>query len=397
MITVSEAYGLIQKHLFKPIDMTVALDQAVGKVLAEPVHADRDFPPFDRVAMDGIAVSFERIHQGQREFIVEGIQPAGGLQKQLTHPGNCMEVMTGAVLPSGTDTVIKYEEIELREGKATLLATSFQPGQNVHRQGQDARGGQQLLAPGIILSPAEIALLASVGKERVVAKSLPSIAIVSTGDELVEINATPAPHQVRRSNSYALQASLAQLGCTASMHHMPDHAEIIEDNLKSLIETVDVVILSGGVSKGKYDYIPKAMESLGIQKIFHQVSQRPGKPFWFGAGRRRVVFALPGNPVSTYLCFYKYIKPWLMESLGVKTKTLTAVLGERVIFQPKMTYYLQVALKIEEGRCVAYPVPGGGSGDFANLKDVDGFIELPLERNEFQKGEVFTYIPFRPL
>lgn len=395
MVSVSEASELIQKHLFRFSCTPVSLLQATGGVLAEPVYADRAFPPFDRVAMDGIAVIFDRLKQGQREFIIEGTQPAGVPQKKLIDPAKCLEVMTGAVLPAGTNTVIRYEDIEISDGRVRLMADKFEQGQNIHKKGQDAAEGQELLKPGVMLSPAEIALLASVGKDTLQVCSLPRIAIISTGDELVEVNSVPAPHQIRRSNSYALYASLSQFGCMPSLHHLPDEATAMEQALNSILAKSDAIILSGGVSKGKFDFVPGVLEKLGVKKVFHQVSQRPGKPFWFGTLAGKIVFALPGNPVSTYLCFYKYIHPWLMESLGVNQKTNTAILAEDFTFLPKLTCFLQVALKIEDGKCTAYPVPGGGSGDFANLTDVDGFLELPLEKSVFRKGEVFPYIPFR--
>jgi molybdopterin molybdotransferase len=156
------------------------------------------------------------------------------------------------------------------------------------------------------------------------------------------------------------------------------------------------LILSGGVSQGKFDFIPGVLEELGVKKIFHQVSQRPGKPFWFGAsGKGKIVFALPGNPVSTFMCFNRYVKPWIQKSLGVETKNQFAVLATDFSFTPKLTYFLQVAVKNEEGRLVAYPNAGGGSGDFENLKNIDGFLELPREKTDFKAGEFFPLFLFR--
>jgi len=304
--------------------------------------------------------------------------------------------MTGAITPEGVDTIIRYEDLIIKDGKATVMINDFKQFQNIHGQGIDVRKDDVLVEPGQLLSSAEIALLASVGKSDVKVKSLPTVSIISTGDELVDINSIPALHQIRRSNSYALYAGLQELGVTPTLHHVADDEKVIESTLQEILDRSDVMILSGGVSKGKFDFIPKALENIGVNKIFHQVSQRPGKPFWFGTtSSGKVVFALPGNPVSTYMCFYKYIKPWLLKSLGLQLREYSAILAREFIFQPPLTHFLQVKIVIENGKLVAYPDAGGGSGDFANLGDVDGFLELPSDRSEFKENEVFPFIPFR--
>ena len=396
MVSVSEASRIILENLYNPVFMTCKLTESVGRVIDEEVVADRDFPPFDRVTMDGIGVSYEQLLSGQREFNIEGIQPAGVPQKKLNIKTNCLEVMTGAIVPEGVDTVIRYEDVEISNGKAHVSIDEFKLFQNIHARGIDVKVNNKLMAPGQILSAAEVALLASVGKSEVKVKSTPRISIISTGDELVDVNAVPELHQIRRSNSYALYAALREMGITASMYHVIDSEIEIENSLKEILATSDSIILSGGVSKGKFDYVPKVLEKLSVKKLFHQVSQRPGKPFWFGTSKdNKVVFALPGNPVSTFMCYYKFIKPWLLESLGTMHSSLTAILAKDFTFQPPLTYFLQVKAKVEGGRLMAYPVVGGGSGDFANLGEVDGFLELPLEQSEFKAGDVFPFIGFR--
>ena len=395
MVSVAEASEIILSYPYQPQIIKTALLHAVGKVLGEKIFADRDFPPFDRVAMDGIALRFTDWTSGQREFSIVAMQAAGEPQKELLHANTCLEVMTGAVLPGGADTVIRYEDIEVKGKFATILVDKVVVRQNIHRQGQDEKKGSILLEPHILLSPAEIALLASVGKSDVTTFSFPKIAIVSTGDELVDISEIPKAYQIRRSNNYALASALKNMGCESVSFHLTDQKDILLESLRTIVESHDVVILSGGVSKGKFDFIPDVLMEIGINKMFHEVSQRPGKPFWFGTGKEKFVFALPGNPVSTYLCFYRYIRPWLLRSLNVKEEFSQAILAQDFNFQPKLTYFLQVKIHNESGRLMAYPNSGGGSGDFANLKDVDGFLELPPEKSEFKAGEVFPYIPFR--
>lgn len=395
MITVEEASRIIFENLLTPAIDTRPLTEVVGCVLAENITVDRDLPPFDRVTMDGIAINFDQWTDGRRKFAIEGTQAAGEPQKSLVNKANCFEVMTGAMLPGGCDTVIRYEDVEILDGEAIVKVDELQQGQSVHKQGVDAKTGEVVLERGQKLASSEIALLASVGKTRVDVLRPARVAVISTGDELVAVEDTPKPWQIRRSNSYALQAALRESGVESRSFHLEDDPEVLKAGLTDITRDFEVMILSGGVSKGRFDYVPQTLEAIGIKKLFHQVSQRPGKPFWFGAGNGKIAFALPGNPVSTFMCFYKYIKPWLLRSMGVEVGETFAVLGKDFTFPPPLTFFLQVSVRNDGGRLVATPVPGGGSGDFANLKNVDGFLELPLEKGEFRSGEVFRYIPFR--
>jgi molybdopterin molybdotransferase len=395
MISVSEAAAIILNNLFQPAIESIDIHRSAGRILAEAVVADRDFPPFDRVFMDGVAIHSGSFKNGQRQFVREAVQAAGAPQLTLQNPQACIEVMTGAMLPNGTDAVIRYEDIEIKNGVVRVLIKELEPGLSIHHRGQDAKKNEQLLSPRQKISPAEVALLASVGKKQVQVYAFPKTAIISTGDELVNIDQMPKEHQIRRSNDSALKASLLQLGCEATSFHLPDSEEKLKQALSEIFIHHHVIILSGGVSKGKFDFVPQVLESLGIKKLFHEVSQKPGKPFWFGKSDTHTVFALPGNPVSTYLCFYRYIRPWLSKSFGVSDENAYAILARDFTFKPPLTYFLQVKIKHEHGKLLAHPDAGGGSGDFANLKNVDGFLELTHEKNEFKAGEVLPYYGFR--
>lgn len=394
MVAIEEAFRIIQTVSIQPSVVDVDLSLFMGRILAESIHADRDFPPFDRVAMDGIAIQSTAFHESGQDFFIEGVQAAGATPLALSNTAHCIEVMTGSVLPTNTDVVIRYEDLEISGGKAHILLEKVTKGSNIHRQGSDAKQGDLLLKPGQRISPKEISLLASVGKRSLKVFDFPKAAVISNGDELVDVDGKPLPHQIRKSNVYALQTSMLELGWLSEPFHLLDERESVKQTLKKILETYDVLILSGGVSKGKFDFIPDAFEELGIKKLFHGVSQRPGKPFWFGASadKKKIVFALPGNPVSTFLCFHKYIKPWIMASAGAPIRTVTARLASDVNFSPALTYFLQVKTEIINGVVLAHPAPGGGSGDFVNLKDVDGFLELPKEKSEFKAGEVYPLI-----
>jgi len=395
-VTVTEAADIIFSNLHKPGIEKIPLQQSVNRVLAEVIKADRDFPPFDRVSMDGIAIKSQALAEGIKTFPVEFVQAAGSPQSNLVSGMNCVEVMTGAILPENSDTVIKYEDLEIKDNIAHLVNDKVDAGQNVHRKGIDCRENDVLLEPGMLLSAAEVALLASVGKVDVQVLKMPKTALISSGNELVDVKDVPLLHQIRRSNTYAIEAGMQLLNWNASHFHFPDDKSVLLDSLSKVMNDHDVLILSGGVSKGKFDFIPKVFEELGVKKLFHRVNQRPGKPFWFGASEQgKTVFALPGNPVSTYMCFYRYVKPWILRSMGIQRRDLSALLATDFTFAPNLTYFLQVEVRTQNGKLQAYPQAGGGSGDFVNLKNVTGFLELPAERTQFKAGEVFQYFPFR--
>jgi molybdopterin molybdotransferase len=395
MVNVAEASSIVLKHLCDAPVENLSFEMAVNRVLAETVKADRDLPPCDRVTMDGIAIQYRSWEQGRSDYVIEGVQAAGAARRRLENSNYCLEVMTGAIMPEAADSIVPYEHVEIKEGTATIKE-KVSKGQNIHTQGQDAKKGSTLLEPGMLLGPAEIAVLAAVGKKSVSVFAFPSAAVISSGDELVEIDAQPGIQQVRRSNSYAISAAMKTIGWEATLYHLPDDKEKMVASMKQIAERYKVIILSGGVSKGKFDYVPAVLEEIGVQKHFHRVNQRPGKPFWFGTTKEAVtVFALPGNPVSTYMCFYRYIRPWILKSMKVDLPPSSAVLAKDFKGPQGLTYFLQVNVRADHGRLIAYPDPGGGSGDFANLRNVTGFLELPEDRSSFSAGEVFAYIPFR--
>lgn len=400
MITVQSATESIQASVSLFPKESVPLAMSRGRVLRESVQADRDFPPYDRVTMDGIAIDQSSFEQGVREFPIQSTQQAGMPQQTLDDTGHCIEVMTGAMLPIGTNAVIRYEDLHIQDGIARIVLDQVNHGQNIHNQGEDRQQGTILMEPGRLISAPEIAIAATAGYTDLQVSQLPSVAIISTGDELVEVNQMPLPHQIRSSNSYMIQASLADMGIEADRLHIVDDKERIRNTLEGLLKQYDVLILSGGVSKGKADYIPDALAELGAAKQFHRVAQRPGKPFWFGIAPHPChVFALPGNPVSTFVNFHRYTKPWLEACLGIPASApVHAVLAEDHRFKPDLTYFLQV--KIEpgaDGLLYARPIAGHGSGDHANLLYNDGFLELPRGKELFKKGESYPLILYRSL
>lgn len=398
MITVSEAQQIIHQTQRSFGVETVKLSQALGRVLREPLQADRDFPPFDRSIRDGIAISYQAFAEGRRSFDIAGTAPAGSPQAILRDPHTCMEIMTGAMLPQGADTVIQYEDVHIVDGTASIHLDALTLGQYIHPQGQDRKAHSMIVQAGTLLSPAELGIAATVGQDHLTVARLPRTVIVSTGDELVSVDQTPLPYQIRRSNSYTLQATLARWGVNAELAHLPDEPKAIESQLQVMLKEFDLIMLSGGVSKGKFDFLPTSLQTLGAEQHFHKVKQRPGKPLWFGSHPSGpVVFALPGNPVSSFMCTIRYILPWLTVSLGLEGSTPTyARLAKEVSFKPDLTYFVQVqAYTDREGQLWAKPIEGHGSGDLANLVEVDGFLELPQGPNLFAEGTSYRFWPFR--
>ena len=392
MLTPAQAEELIGRHLqCLPIE-SLPLAQCAGAVLRENIYAERDAPPFDRVAMDGIAVDSSGLSTGERKLRIQATQAAGDSPLVLDSRASCIEVMTGAVLPNGCDSVVAVEELTIQDGHAELApGVSVVPGQNVHRRGSDSRQGALLVSTGVRLRAPEIAIAAAAGMPRIRVSSQPMLAVISTGNELIEPGEPVLPHQIRRSNAYAIVTELRSQGFQrVADDHITDDLAELKRRLKFHLETHDVLVLSGGVSMGKFDLVPQALDELGVRTVFHKVAQRPGKPFWFGvASSGAAVFALPGNPVSTLLCLRRYVVPALFASLGQApmAQPEKIALAAAVTVTPTLTFFMPVRVELDDwGRPWAVPQPTNGSGDFTALAGSDGFVELPPGPNTYAKG-----------
>jgi molybdopterin molybdotransferase len=368
-------------------------------VLRAPITADRALPPFDRVTMDGFALRSAAWAAGRRSFRITGLQGAGMMPLALHADDECVEIATGAVLPTGADCVVPYEATT-REG-VTMTVTEgagLAPGANVHARGSDCAAGAVLVAPGSWLTALEVAVAAACGRATLDVGMRPSVAVVATGDELVEVDSPAvAPFQVRKSNDYALRAALLAGGLASRVErlHLRDLRPEVEAGLRRATAEFDVVLLTGGVSKGKFDFIPAALASLGVVKKIAGVAQRPGKPFWFGVTPRHTpVFALPGNPVSASVCFRRYVVPAIGKMLGATPERADWVpLADATPGHPAFTRLNAVRLaSTPDGRRVAHPAACNTSGDFAELVGTDGLIELPSGSAEFPAGTVARFL-----
>jgi molybdopterin molybdotransferase len=397
MITVDEAANLIAQNL--PIWKTkkVPLENSIGKILAQEICSEREQPPFNRMMMDGIAFEFESFQKGQRSFPIQDMQRAGEAQKKLVNSTDCFEGMTGGVLPEGCDCVIRYEDIEIVDGVANIASDiSATLMQNVHAKGIDHHKGDLLLDKGQRLSGPQIGIIASNGLSEIEVFDTPKIAVISTGDELVDFGQYPLAHQIRRSNPYALKAELNAFGLEKiDLFHLQDDPEEIMTKLQEILISHDVLVLSGAVSMGKYDFLPQAFSDLKINKVFHKVTQRPGKPFWYGTkevdGQRKAIYALPGNPISCLVGLRRYVVGSIFQAMERKTPSRAyATLTRDFVFKKDLTYFLPITFEYDqEGRTLATPLPTNGSGDYGALGPSQGMIELPRGRDLFKKGESF--------
>lgn len=393
MITTAEATRAIADAMPAFATETVTLDGAAGRILQQVVLAERDQPPFDRVTMDGISVRHESLASGIGHFTIQGTQHAGDPVQSLALADHCIEIMTGSVLPKGCDCVIPVERIVVQDGVAIVEeGYTAERGQFIHPQGSDYPSGQELLQAGRMITPMDVAIIASCGLESVRVNSQPVIRVISTGNELVPPGKPVEMHQVRLSNGPALVAMLRQQGFQQTAdEHLVDEPDLLRKRLAEILDESSVLILSGGVSMGKADYVPQVLGELGVNVVFHKISQRPGKPMWFGIGPdQQAVFALPGNPVSSLVCCRQYVLPALWQASGRETlRSEIAVLAEDFTFNARLTCFLPVRVSSgDDGRVLATPVQTNTSGDFASLSGTDGYVELPLEENEFAAGSV---------
>lgn len=390
MISVQQAEDIIFSQIRNFGTEEIFYENATGRILAENILADRDLPPFDRPTVDGIAISFKSYERGIRDFTIKAVQAAGETPVSVDEENKCIEIMTGAALHSSVDTVIRYEDILINNNVAGINI-DIKKGQNIHLKGRDKKTGEVLVKTNQVITPSILGIATSVGKTFLTVKKLPRVAIISTGDEMIPPEDTPTPFQLRRSNGITIQSVLKKYKIDADWLHWNDDFELIKKELSQCIDSYDILLMSGGVSMGKFDYLPKACEELGIKKLFHKIKQRPGKPFWFGKSQNeKLVFAFPGNPVSVFMCLHRYFIPWLEKSLEIREKPQYAVLQNDIDFPFSLQYFAQVKLSMNpSGQLIAESVNTNGSGDFSHLAETDAFIELPLEKTVFKKGEVY--------
>ena len=390
VLTVAEATHAIQAAMPAFESESVPLNSAIGRILRQSVVAERDQPPFDRVMMDGIAIRHSEFAGGSRRFPIQSTQQAGDPAQSL-ESGHSIEIMTGASLPENADCIVPVERIAVHDGAAEIEADySAEARQFIHPRASDHAKGTQLIRPGSRIAAADVAIIASAGLAKLDVSRRPGIRVISTGNELIPAGDPIEAHQIRMSNGPAVIAMLKEHGYDDCEHdHLVDDIDLLRERIAVHLDEADVLVLSGGVSMGKADYIPQVLDELGVEVVFHRISQRPGKPMWFGMGKKQqAVFALPGNPVSTLVCCRQYVIPALARAAGESPRNPEfASLAQDVTFKPRLTCFLPTRLVSNAaGTLLALPVQTNTSGDFASLTGTDGYVELALADTVFKTG-----------
>jgi molybdopterin molybdotransferase len=392
MLTVEEALQLVLRHATPRSAVRVPLSPAcLGLVLAEDVASDLDMPPYTKSLVDGYAVRAADLAGGAGRLLVVDEIPAGRSPTLPLEAGQTARIMTGAELPAGADAVVMLERSEpLPDQRVYLRDERFKPGQNVLPRGREMRAGEVVLRAGTVLRPQELGLLATVGVKAPLVHQRPAAAILSTGDEVVEPGEQPNRGQIRNSNGTLLAAQAARAGAVTR------YLGIARDRLDSLGPLVaeglknDVLVLSGGVSAGKLDLVPEVLKEQGVTPVFHKVAMKPGKPLFFGVKEDRLIFGLPGNPVSALVGFELFVRPAMARLLGhaaTGPRIVAARMGVEFFYQTDRVTYHPAHLDFGEDGWVVTPIPWFGSPDLRAVSQANAFAVFHPDHPHYRAGE----------
>lgn len=399
MITPDKAFHFILQNTIPLPHTSIPLVESQGYTLAEDVFADRDFPPTDRTAVDGFAVRMQDIHDCPCTLRLIGEVPAGKPAEMPVQPGTCIRVLTGGAIPPLADAVIKVEETSAQDGNITFLRET-KPGANIRKRGEEAQKGDTLIAAGTVLRPVHVGICASVGKDPVAVVKKPRVLVLCTGEELRRAGDAVQDHQIRDANGPALQAALTGAGLKdVQQKLLSDDMELISNEIKESAGRFDVVLLTGGVSVGTYDYVPRALEKAGATVHFHNVAMKPGKPFLYATLENRVhVFGLPGNPLSVITGFYEFVLPALRRLSGVPLtlcrQTSQVQLLRSVSAKKERVHLIPVKVYWDYRIPGAEPLKPLGSADIIAVSNADGVIIVPPDE-ELPKGAFIEFHPWR--
>jgi molybdopterin molybdotransferase len=392
MISLQQAQQLViqQAHSFGKEN--VLLDDSVGRVLSQKIIADRDYPPFNRATMDGIAINSTDWENNIRTFTAIEIIYAGTISTKVLNKGECYKIMTGAAVPASADMVIRKEDLEVNENRLTINVSEIRPGQNIAAKGSDIQKGKTIIASTQLIKPGTITAVASLGYAKVAIEKLPVVAIITTGDEVVAVDQPVNEVQIKNSNAHLLKALLLQWKIKpTSCEHVKDDADALLIAVSKQLHN-DIIILSGAVSAGDADFVPEVLIKAGAKKIFHKVAIRPGKPIWFGQFENgATVFALPGNPFSTFVTFKLFIEHFLLACFGLpETKLLHLPFNGNRVKKTNLDEFFPV--KISENPTVASPVGFNTSGDITAVMGADALAMQPVDQIEIKESEIISCI-----
>jgi len=379
----------------------ISLSEALGRVLAQEIVAPHPLPPFDNAGMDGYAVRAADLVDATPESPIAleiiDVIPAGRVSTRSVGPGQAAKIMTGAPIPGGADAVVQVEATEETEGRV-LVREAVRPGRNIRRAGEDVAAGESVLAAGAVLGPPEIGLLAALGRSVVRVHRKPRVAILSTGSELVEVDRPLGPGQLHNSNAYSLQALCRQLGLE------PVVLGIVPDDYQATRELVarglehDVLLTSGGVSVGQFDFVKEVQDELGVERRLWGVAVKPGKPLSFGVRGRTLVFGLPGNPVSVMVSFELFVRPALLRLMGYRQTirpTYRAIVAEDVANSDSRVFVVRVRAWREDDRWHVSSTGAQGSGILRSMVGANGLIFIPPGPGGVRAGDEVEFLLLR--
>src|SRR5271169_6508725 len=399
MLTYEQALVKIKEKLCaakpNPSAEILPLDQVRGRILAEDIHADRDYPPFHRATRDGFALRSPDLSALPATLERAGEVRAGEHFPGKISPGQCVEIMTGAPLPEGADAVVMIEHVRVR-GNQVEVPRALHPYENVVRRGSEATSGGRVLPRGRRLNAAEMGLLAAVGQARVKVFAAPRVAILPTGDEVVPVDTTPEWFQIRNSNAVTLAAQVAAAGGVPRIVGIaPDRKEELRELILDGLNA-DLLLLSGGVSMGKYDFVKEVLSDLGAECHFEGVAIRPGKPLVFGCVREKFFFGLPGNPVSTYVTFELFVRPAIALLGGAEFECpefLCARLGKPFAHKIGLTAFMPARVEAVNGDPVVNLIGWQGSGDLVGVAAANCFLVVHPQQTELAAGDWVNVLP----
>ncbi len=395
MIHYEEAQRLILEQVKTFTNETIALEDANGKILAEPIVADRDYPPFNRATMDGFAFNYADFAKGITQFKIIDTIFAGSLINKALQTGECFKIMTGAAVPLSANVVIRKEDTIVDDNIVTLHIETCKPFQNIAKRGEDITAKSTILTTNMLCSPAVISVLAALGKSTVTVKQLPKVCVFTTGNEIVPVNTYPIDTvQIRNSNQFLLKSLLKQwqIEPTICQHIKDDKAALIAAFKEAL--SSDIIIINGGVSAGDADYVPEVLTSLGVQLLFHKIAIRPGKPLWCGKlPNGGLVFALPGNPFSCMVTFQLFIKPYLLACFGLHQQVFLQIpLAATKVKNVGLDEFFPV--KLQASPISIIPLHFKTSGDVKAPLFADGIALHPSAMQALEANTIVNYLPF---
>jgi molybdopterin molybdotransferase len=375
---------------------SIPLEESISRILREDIFSDADSPPFDKAIRDGFAVRFEDVAQIPSVLPVVGESRAGLGAAVKVEPGVCCEIMTGAPLPVGANAVVMVEHTERPSTGSVRILKSVRENEGLLRQGAEARKGDRILKAGRPIGLADLGLLASSGKSIVLVTKKPRVAIIATGDELVEVGENPRAGQIRNSNSYTLHAQVAEAGAAPVLLGIGrDNLEDLRSKIRQGLE-YDILIVSGGVSMGKYDLVENVFAEFGVEVLFDKIAMKPGKPTVFGHRGQTYVFGLPGNPVSTIVSFHMFVRPLILHLLkaeDTKPKVLEARLDAPAKCDPERAALVPALVRFEAGQYRISTAPWKGSSDLVGLARANALIMIPRRAGTLEPGETAQFLP----